>query len=693
MAVGTNRGGAGSRFSVSSRVQAAGGMNTLWRIELLGGLRVCRQGEAVTHFRTRKMADLLAYLAYFRQRRHPREVLIELLWPEADRDAGRHNFSMALSFLLQLLEPPGVPDGSVVEADRHAVGLNPAAVTTDVAEFEAAIASASRRQPAAAASREERAKFLSAAAEVYGGELLPGHYDDWIFPEQQRLDELYFQALRQLILHLESAGDLDRALQFALRAVAANRLREEAHREVIRLCAAAGRTEAALRQYRELKRLLEEELGTAPGAETDALVAALQGGEALPESAVPAPAPSPPSARGKVSARSGEPAPGTPPAPRSDQLEPVGGAVPLGSKFYVSRPADREFHQAIARRDSIVLVKGPRQVGKTSLLARGLQQAREAGAQVVLTHFQTLSAADFASSEALLLALADTLAEQLDLESPPLDCWEARRSPNLNFRRYLRREVLGKLVSQNSEESSGVVESWRSGDPDQLSARLHHSTTPLLPPLAALVWGLDEVDRLFTSGFGSEVFGLFRSWHDERALEPGGPWSRLTLAIAYSTEAHLFITDVNQSPFNVGTRLELEDFTLEQVADLNRRYGAPLRQDAELARYYALVGGHPYLVRRGLHEMVAHGTPLAVLEGRAQSNQWIFGEHLRRIVVLLDRDAELREAARAVLQGRACPTDEAFYRLRSAGVFAGHAAGEARPRCRLYAAYLEQHLL
>ena len=45
----------------------------------------------------------------------------------------------------------------------------------------------------------------------------------------------------------------------------------------------------------------------------------------------------------------------------------------------------------------------------------------------------------------------------------------------------------------------------------------------------------------------SEVFGLFRSWHNRRSLEPASPLSRLTLAIAYATEAHLFITDVNQS--------------------------------------------------------------------------------------------------------------------------------------------------
>jgi DNA-binding SARP family transcriptional activator len=611
------------------------------------------------------MADLLAYLAYFRRRSHPRELLIELLWPEVEPDTGRHNLSVALSLLRQLLEPPGVPDGSVVVADRHAVRLNPAAITTDVGEFEAAL------KEAAAALPEERSKFLITAAEVYGGELLPGQYDDWIFPEQQRLDELYFHALCQLIGDLESAGDPDRALQFALRAVAANRLREEAHREVIRLCAAAGRTDAALRQYRELKRLLEEELGTAPAAATCVLVAALHEGEARAESAVRAAAPVPRSARAGVSSHSKERVAATLPGPRSERLEPVGGAVPLGSRFYVARAADVEFHAAIEQGDSIVLVKGPRQVGKTSLLARGLQQAREAagthagGCQVALTHFQTLSAADLTSPETLLRALAEILADQLDLERRPGHEWDALLSPNLNFRRYVRREVLGSIA--------------------QRAPAPQHPTR--------LVWGLDEVDRLFTSGFGSEIFGLFRSWHDERALEPGGPWAQLTLAIAYSTEAHLFITDINQSPFNVGTRLELEDFTREQVADLNHRYGSPLRSDSELARYYALVGGHPYLVRRGLHEMVAHGTPLAVLESRAAGDEWIFGEHLRRMLVLLDRDPELREAACAVLQGCSCPTNQSFYRMRSAGVLAGESAQEARLRCGLYTAFLQRHLL
>ncbi len=338
-----------------------------------------------------------------------------------------------------------------------------------------------------------------------------------------------------------------------------------------------------------------------------------------------------------------------------EMLEPVGGAVPLESTFYIERPTDEKFRSALARQDSIVLVKGPRQVGKTSLLARGLQQAREAGTKVVLVDFQNLGAEDLASFGSLLLSFANAFADQLDLDVSPAAVWRADRSAGANLELFLRREVLAKVAS----------------------------------PVA---WGLDEVDRLFTCGFGSEVFGLFRSWHNKRALDPEGPWRRLTLAIAYATEAHLFITDLNQSPFNVGTRLALDDFTPEQAAELDRRYDSPLGGAAGVERLYGLTGGHPYLTHRALYEMVSNGLDLAALEAQADHDEGPFGDHLRRILLSLTQDAALSGVMRDVLRGAPCSSAESFYRLRSAGLVVGDSAGDARPRCRLYAAYLERHL-
>src|SRR5207248_6665068 len=109
--------------------------------------------------------------------------------------------------------------------------------------------------------------------------------------------------------------------------------------------------------------------------------------------------------------------------------------------------------------------------------------------------------------------------------------------------------------------------------------------------------------------------------------------------------------DLNQSPFNVGTRVTLHDFTPGQLDDLNRRYGSPLRERGDRERFYALLGGHPYLTRRGLHELAAGGSRLDTLEARVNDEHGPFGDHLRRIHVLLARDPELCAAVRQVLDG------------------------------------------
>src|SRR5438034_952414 len=101
-------------------------MAPLWRIELLGWLRVARGDWTITRFRSQQTAALLAYLAYHSRRSHPREELIELLWPERDRSTGQNRFRVALCSLRHQLEPPGVPSGSVLAADRATVRLNPA---------------------------------------------------------------------------------------------------------------------------------------------------------------------------------------------------------------------------------------------------------------------------------------------------------------------------------------------------------------------------------------------------------------------------------------------------------------------------------------------------------------------------------------------------------------------------------------
>jgi hypothetical protein len=322
-----------------------------------------------------------------------------------------------------------------------------------------------------------------------------------------------------------------------------------------------------------------------------------------------------------------------------------GGAMPLESPHYISRAADDEFRQAIARRAAIVLVKGARQVGKSSLLARALADARQRRASVAFTDIQALGLDDLRSSSTLYQALGRSIAEQIGLTSSILNTWNDNDSPNTNFSRYVQRSVL--------------------------RTQQH------------VVWGLDEVDRLVGREYAVDVFGLFRSWHNRRALDPAAPWGRLTLAIAYATEPHLLIADVNQSPFNVGVRVSLEDFSAAEVLALNERHGSVLESPAAVQRLMALVGGNPYLLQCAFDEL-RRGVSFETLERDASREAGPLGEHLRRLRAVLQKEPALELAMTAVLRDGTCPDRDSFYRLRSAGIIHGASPSDARPRCGLY---------
>lgn len=342
------------------------------------------------------------------------------------------------------------------------------------------------------------------------------------------------------------------------------------------------------------------------------------------------------------------------PKPLPAQVMPK-GTEPLDSPFYIVQPADLEFQTALeACEEFIVCVKGARQMGKTSLMARGMRHAELAGIKVASVDFMGLNQTALADIDSFYKGLGEMIALNLDLDVFPDQIWGKERAPNVNFERYIRREVLGKIDGH-------------------------------------MVLAMDEVDRLFAHAWASDVFGMFRSWHEERRRNPESHWKRLTLAFVYATEPHLFITRQDMSPFNVGKKLELHDFGIDQVEKLNHLYNDPLRSPRDLERFFALFNGQPYLTRRAFYEMTTHGMTLEQLEAGA-TDEGPFGDHLRRILVMLAPDKELLAVVKKLLRGEGVPDQASFYRLRSGGVITGSSPQDARFRCGIYRTYLEGHL-
>ena len=162
-------------------------MDAPWRIQLLGVLRAEMGDLKVTRFATSRVAALLARLALHPRRAHSREELCDLLWPDADLGAARLSLRVAIASLRRQLEPSPLMHGSVLLADRSFVGLNLVAFRCDVADFEAALTTAG-----------DEPEALARAAALYGGDLLPGFYDDWVVEERARLAVLHEECCAQL---------------------------------------------------------------------------------------------------------------------------------------------------------------------------------------------------------------------------------------------------------------------------------------------------------------------------------------------------------------------------------------------------------------------------------------------------------------------------------------------------------------
>lgn len=244
-----------------------------WQIRLFGEVSLNMAGREVTRFRTRKAGALLGYLAYNAGRSQPREMLLEMLWPENEIDSARNLLSVTLNSLRRQLEPPGVSPGDVLRTDRNSVSLNADAVVTDAARFKAEI-----REATAAASDPIRLVHLERALGYYGGEFMLGYYDQWIFTERASLEGLYVSALRKITRVLAADGELEQAIVHARKAAALDPLCESTCRELLRLLISTGRHCDASRQFELLRSALHESNGSSLEAETIALAGLIRGG-------------------------------------------------------------------------------------------------------------------------------------------------------------------------------------------------------------------------------------------------------------------------------------------------------------------------------------------------------------------------------------------------------------------------------
>jgi len=260
-------------------------MNLL-KINLLGIVRVAHQGIPTETGMGHAVKGLLGYLTLFRHRFHAREVIAGIFWGESSEDRARSSLNTTLWRLRKVLEPGSIPTGAyLATTSTGEIGFNRKSDHwIDVEIFEDHI------KPILAipydSLKAKEVSQLESALHLYQGELLEGFYDEWALRERERLRTLFVQGQIHLLHHYTHHAAWEQGLACAPNILNLEPLREEIHREMMRLYFKNGQRALALRQYEKCCETLASELEVLPMEETQILYAQIsqKTGRELPPS-------------------------------------------------------------------------------------------------------------------------------------------------------------------------------------------------------------------------------------------------------------------------------------------------------------------------------------------------------------------------------------------------------------------------
>ncbi|MBD1835726.1 AAA-like domain-containing protein [Cyanobacteria bacterium FACHB-472] len=337
----------------------------------------------------------------------------------------------------------------------------------------------------------------------------------------------------------------------------------------------------------------------------------------------------------------------------SDELP--SGQVPLDSPFYIKRyPIEERCYEQIHKPGSLIRIKAPRQMGKTSLLSRIIDKSHSQGDYIVILDFQLAAQEIFVSLDKFLRWFSASVSLALNIPNKLNDYWDLA-------------EIVGSSMA-----CKAYFEEY------------------LLPTIGKpLTLGLDEVDKVFEyPEIYRDFFGLIRALHEEGKRRE--IWKKLRWVIVHSTEVYVSL-DINQSPFNVGLSVELPEFNNKQILDLVQRYQLDW-SEKEVEKLMMLVGGHPFLVRLALYHIANRNVTLTQILQNPTSSSSIYAEHLRRQSLILTQQPELAEAMKDVVHNNSAKLSTVNkFKLHSMGLVKLQ-ADSVLPRCNLYSQYLQIQL-
>jgi len=246
------------------------------------------------------------------------------------------------------------------------------------------------------------------------------------------------------------------------------------------------------------------------------------------------------------------------PAVPSASFFVVSGTLPLHSHSYVPRQADKDLLSALLAGE-YCFVLNSRQMGKSSLSVRTMAKLQEAGVKTVFIDLTKLGGSNVTPEQWYIGLLSET-GRALGLRKEMLAYWKENQEYSL-VQRYF--------------------------------GALHD--VALANTASRLMLFIDEIDAVKSLSFSTdEFFAAIRECYNRRVQE--AEYSRLTFVLVGSATASDLIQDTRTSPFNIGKRIELKDFTEAETLALAEGIAGPNAQ-ALVQRAFYWTNGHPFLTQ------------------------------------------------------------------------------------------------
>jgi WD40 repeat protein/flagellar biosynthesis GTPase FlhF len=237
----------------------------------------------------------------------------------------------------------------------------------------------------------------------------------------------------------------------------------------------------------------------------------------------------------------------------------VGGTVQAEDGIYLSRHADEEL-LALCLNRIFAYVLTPRQMGKSSLMIRTAEQLFEAGIRSVIIDLNEVGVD--VSAEQWYLGILTLICEQLSLDLDVVDWWHSNN--HLGRTQRLTQFFVDVLLKKISN---------------------------------SVVIFVDEIDTTLSLDFTDDFYAAVRSLYLNRARI--SDFHRISFVLIGVATPSDLISDKNRTPFNIGQRIDLTDFTLEEAMPLAEGLGLATAEAKDtLSLILNWTNGHPYLTQR-----------------------------------------------------------------------------------------------